>query len=271
MISSQHVSGSLIKHHSRAKYIRLPDGSLRLVQIQDLSLPVFRLPGYEVNSEELFNECEETPPAPGGSHPEYLLRNLRRAKINAFDKVLANPDLDTFATFTLSPDVLSDRSDWQGSYKLLRRWLEDRVKRRGLKYVITPERHHKSNGIHFHALMNSCALRLSTATSAKTGQALTHNGQPLFNVSDWRYGFTSAELIRDDITDRDKVAKYIFKYMGKQGVDGRIGGRYVLMGGKLNSPVYIYGDNPHEFMPERGGYFRTSEHDGIKYREWSYI
>lgn len=272
------VSENLVKHSVRAKFFRQPNGCMKLAQIQQLSLPAFKLPGYELIG-EYFDEAAAIPTPeevgtedePGGGDPLYLLRNLRRAKIAAFDKICANPDLDTFATFTLSPDAVGDRASWEDCYRCLRGWLCNRVNRRGLKYVIAPERH-KAGGIHFHAIMNAAALRLSPAISPKTGQPLTNHGAPLYNVTDWKFGFTSAERIQSADTDREHVAKYIFKYMGKQGITGKIGGRYLLTGGALALPVYAYGDNPAEFMPDTAAtYSREVEHDGGTYREWCYI
>lgn len=272
------VSENLVKYSVRAKYFRQPDGGLKLAQIQQLGLPAFCLPGYEL-LDDYFDDAAAIP-APEDVPPEadtpasdslYLLRALRRAKIAAFDKICANPDLDTFATFTLSPDAVGDRASWDDCYKRLRDWLTHRVQRRGLKYVIAPERH-KAGGIHFHAIMNAAALRLSPAISPKTGQPLTNHGAPLYNVTDWKFGFTSAERIQSADTDREHVAKYIFKYMGKQGITGKIGGRYLLTGGALALPYYAYGDNPAEFMPDTAAtYSREVEHDGGIYREWSYI
>ncbi len=212
------VSENLVKYSVRAKYFRQPDGGLKLAQIQQLGLPAFRLPGFEEIRPDEINavfDAAAAMPAPEDILPEddtpaadplYLLRALRRAKIAAFDKICANPDLDTFATFTLSPDAVGDRASWDDCYKRLRDWLTNRVTRRGLKYVIAPERH-KAGGIHFHAIMNAAALRLSPAISPKTGHPLTNHGAPLYNVTDWKFGFTSAERIQNANTDREHVAK----------------------------------------------------------------
>ena len=279
------TSENLVKCYCRAKYYRTPDGKEKLVQIQSLGVPSFRRPGFEKEDSEeldvLFDEAEEEPETlpelPTNSTPDEVrqyrnrMRNLRRAKINAFDKILANPDLDTFCTFTISPEMVDDRTSWSDVYRSLRMWLSNRVTRSDLKYVICPERH-KAGGIHFHGILNRAALNLTPAHHAQTGQALTHRGNQLYNISDFRLGFTSAEIINTDTLDREKVAKYIFKYMGKQGTEGRIGGRYALIGGRLYSPYYRYGNDPGEFMPENAeAYYRTSENNGITYCEWSYI
>ncbi len=286
-----------VKFCTRAKYYITQEGERKLAKIQLLSFPSFRLPGFvEVKRkgnpelDALLEELEAEASAQSSAIPELYdegasieteaklpaWKNLHRAKMNAFDKILCNPDLDTFATFTISPEHVQDRASWDDVYRRIRDWLSNRVKRRGLKYVICPERH-KKGGIHFHAIMNSAALKLTPAKNAHTGAPLVHNGQPLYNVSDFNFGFTSAELIQSATLDREKVAKYIFKYMGKQGTEGKIGGRYALIGGELASPLYSYGEDPKEFFPyseeqvRQDAFYRESEHEGIKYREWSFI
>ena len=292
-----HVTEGQVKFCVRAKYYETPDGVTKLAKIQHLSFPAFRIPGFEKLEkpkssaiDEFIDELEAEASAQRtaisslydeGSNFETetklpAWKNLHRAKINAFDKILCNPDLDTFVTFTISPEHVQDRASWDDVYQRLKVWLSNRVTRNGLKYVICPERH-KNGGIHFHAIMNSKALKLTPATNAHTGAPLVHNGAPLYNISDFNFGFTSAELIQSATLDREKVAKYIFKYMGKQGVEGKIGGRYVLIGGELASPIYLYGEDPREFIPfseeqaKEEGFYRESEHEGIKYREWSFI
>ena len=271
------VPDTEVKFYCRAKYYRTPEGETKLAQIQQMGFPAFRIPGFEeVRPEELaplFEEAEETAPDDGeeGDRTTNAARAFRRARINAFDKILANSDLDTFGTFTLSPEAIRDRAEWDDAYKVLKTWLSNGVQRRGLKYVICPERH-KNGGIHFHGIMNSPALRLNPAKNARNGLPLTHNGEPLYNIVNWSYGFTSAALIRSGTSDREKVAKYIFKYMGKQGSDGMIGGRYALTGGALAAPFYLYGNTPDEFRDGRTPTAsRESEHSGILYREWNYI
>ncbi len=291
---------SQVKYYCRAKFYKTIDGAMKLAKVQELSYPSFRLPGYEEQEEKQFTdldlllaEAEAEASVPKTAIPSIYdetapyqkenteenrnaWKNLHRAKMNAFDKILCNPDLDTFATFTLSPESVGSRASWQDCYHRLKIWLSDRVQRKGLKYVICPERH-KLGGIHFHAIMNSKALQLTPATNAHTGKPLMHNGKPLYNISDFKFGFTSAEVIETKVNDRENVAKYIFKYMGKQGVEGKIGGRYALIGGELRSPIYLYGDNPEEFIPftddeiKKGGFYRQTEHEGIKYKEWSFI
>ena len=276
-MGSFNASENLIHHKARAKYIRQPDGSLRLACVQSFSQPRFRQSGWEESKKTdsqldadllVIDESDEQSESPSLVNIE---RASRRAKINAFDTILCNPDLDTFATFTYRPEDDIDRASYDDCYKTLSVWLSNRVQRRGLKYVIVPE-HHKSGDIHFHGIMNSEALKLSRAVSPRTGHALTRNGLPIYNLTDWKAGFSTAQIIGQGESDRDKVAKYIFKYMGKQ-VDQRIGGRYALIGGACARPVYVYGDTADEFltaeMPKYQRHVDVSE--GLGYDEYSFI
>lgn len=275
------VSDSLIHHCVRAKYYVGTNGIPVLAQIQKFNQPRFRESGWETQEngtsssvfdvvENLVEKAEDD--NEGGKYAN-IERASRRAKISAFDAIMCNQDLDCFVTFTYSPEDVDDKADYDGCYKTLAIWLSNRVQRKGLKYVLVPERTKKGD-IHFHAIMNSDALRLVRAYSAKSGRALTHNGKPLYNVEDWKHGFTSAELIPDVDGDRQAVAKYIFKYMGKQ-MGQKIGGRYVLHGGDLKHPLFVYGEDEREFFDEETSakYERSVSIDGddLIYSEWSFI
>lgn len=227
------------KFHARAKYIPDGNGGLKLAMVQGFTFPMFN-PDADACAVKKSGVAEDPAPRDPAASPALadVERASRRAKISAFDKILCNPDLDTFATFTYAPDFVTDKADWDACYRYLKNWLSNRVQRDGLKYVIVPERH-KSGDIHFHGILNSSALDLSRAVSPKSGRPLSHKGNPLFNIPDWRGGFTSAEIIQGGAEDRTKVAKYIFKYMGKQ-AGAKVGGRYMLSGGDLVLPTYVY-------------------------------
>ncbi len=176
-----------------------------------------------------------------------IMRAPRRAKVNVFDIIMCNPELDTFCTFTYAPDKVEDRFDYTACYDLLRPWLSNRVQRNGLLYVITFEEHPSSGALHFHAVMNSSALKLERARYEKTGRPVSRKGKPLYHIVDWPLGFTTAQVIGGTEDDRTAVSKYIFKYMSK--TNKKIGGRYALTGGKLRHPMYTYGDSIDALIP----------------------
>lgn len=259
-----------------------PDGGLRLASIQYFSEPRFTPSGWEVSEktdtqipEWLIDGDGVDVAEVGGdivADPKNIERASRRAKQNAFDTIVCNPDLDTFATFTYRPDETLEKSSYDQCYDVLRVWLSNRVQRNGLKYVIVPERH-KSGDIHFHGILNSSAVKLERAHSPRTGHALSRNGLPIFNLTDWKAGFSTAQIIGSGENDREKVAKYVFKYMGKQ-LGARIGGRYALIGGKdIIKPVYVYGDTVEELTGGENAVWERSVdvYDNLQYRELTFL
>jgi hypothetical protein len=95
----------------------------------------------------------------------------------------------------------------------------------------------------------------------------------IWNVRAWSWGFSTAVPIGGGDSDRDKVAKYIFKYMGKN-LGQKIGGRYYLHGGDLALPVYEYFDDVTEVSTNYGTAAYKRENDilpGVVCREWFFI
>lgn len=248
-------STSEITYTARAVYYPQPDGSLKLARIQTCGKPVFREAGWEEQRERLPTAPDLDPDELNdlgveARKPEDVRRAISRARRRAFDLIMCNPELDAFATLTYSPDSVDDKANYQACYKYLRTWLSNGVQRDGLAYVCVPELTKKGD-IHFHAICNANALRLDEARSAKTGRLLKHNGDQVYNLRNWVAGFSTAQLIRQRADQEDArlaVSKYIFKYMTKQ--EGqKVGGRYMLTGGKLAVPVYVYADSAEELAP----------------------
>ena len=202
--------------------------------------PKFRKPGNdldEVVSEVLDDQAGES--ASGSS----TARAFRRARAQCFDYMCSNEDLNTFATFTVDPKEF-DRYSYEDIVLYLGQWLDNRVRRKGLKYILVPERH-KDGAIHFHGVMNREALSLKESGYMKRGKyTVSANSekrpgdQIIYNLLDLRLGFsTCIDISGED--SRIKVSKYIWKYMGKQGGQ-KIGGRYYLHGGDLREPLFRF-------------------------------
>lgn len=270
---------SALRSNARATYYPQPDGSMKLARVQVFSVPKFKPEGWEVvNGDAAKPDVVDVAPTPeeAFAHPKEradLLRAVRRARRNAFDIIMCNGDLDAFATLTYSPDAVADKTSYEECYGYLRTWLSNGVQRRDLKYLCVPELT-KAGDIHFHAIANGVALKLDEARSAKTGRLLKHNGDQVYNLRDWHRGFSTAQLIRrrnDDDDPRLAVSKYIFKYMGKN-LGAKIGGRYVLTGGKLAHPLFAYGDGVEQFATQAETDSYTVElPDGTKYWEYDFL
>lgn len=171
--------------------------------------------------------CEETVENEGADEQaqgasDAQRRAARRARKQLYELCACN-DLDLFFTLTLSKEVI-DRYDYKTIVRRFGQWADNRVRRKGLRYVAVPERH-RDGAIHFHGLCNSQAVRL-----VDSGRTDKKSGQAIFNMPDWRFGFTTAIYIYGA---PGAAAQYVAKYVTKQAGGGTIGGRYYLHGGDL--------------------------------------
>ena len=239
------VSKTALLSNARATYYPDGTGGLKLARVQVFSTPKFMPQGWEeVNAKKRapMQRDEEQ------RAPEDVARAVRRARRNAFDLIMSNPDLNAFVTYTYSPDSVGDKASYEDCYAKLRSHLSNGVQRDGLKYICVPELT-KRGDVHFHAIANADALRLTPARNPNNGRLIKHNGDQVYNLDNWRAGFSTAQIIKQRAeTDdaREAVAKYIFKYMGKN-FGAKIGGRYMLHGGQLLHPIYVYGDGVEDF------------------------
>lgn len=235
-----------ILYNTRYKFLRI-GGSLVLVESMTFDQPVFNPSKAELTTgkarkgkrEELPEDSEEQESDGERSRSAIVARNRARKRI--FDYVLGDEELDLFCTLTLDPSKIS-RTEWVEIIPKLSNWLDNRVRRNGLKYVLVPEYHKDGESIHFHGCMNSDALKVAPS-------GIKDKGDDVYNILSWKYGFSTAKFIRGEATDRLKCAKYISKYMTKD--SELVGGRYYLHGGSLAEPVYRY-DN--EFFDLVDGY-----------------
>lgn len=173
------------------------------------------------------------------------IRNYKAAHRRLYDKIQSNPQLDLFVTLTIDPKQL-DRKNYQEIIQHLSRWLDNRVRRDGLQYILVPEYHPTDNeSIHFHGLMNRNGLHIENSHHK-------HNGKTIYNITDYPYGFTTAKRVTSPRGGNysDAISKYVHKYMTKAlhqvGEDPeladrlKIGGRYYLSGGDLNAPRLLF-------------------------------
>jgi len=220
-------------YNARAKLYPSADGKLYAQDVIIFERSTFNPHGFEptTSRQEPRNIWEE---AEDATDSRTLVRSARRAKQRAYDLIMSNPDMQMFVTLTLAPDKV-DRANWDEVIRLLSVWLDNRVRRNGLKYVLVPEYHKDGAAIHFHGFMNEAALRL-----VPSGHY--NRGKTVYNIADFPYGFTTAVRRGSEYVDSVRTAKYCYKYMVKAVEEGggKIGGRYFLHGGKLDEPRYIY-------------------------------
>lgn len=166
--------------------------------------------------------------------------NLKRAKDKVFEIASANK-WDWMITLTLDKDKI-DRYNPDEVQKLVCKWFDNNVQRRGLKYLVVPELH-KDGAIHFHGLCNDTldfisAERYKIKGSKKPVGLSTlkkygykpddENVQEVFNIKNFPYGFSTALRLDDNVM---AVSLYMTKYITKD--LQKIFGSYYMAGGKI--------------------------------------
>lgn len=214
-----------------------------LVLAETLTFPTFAFNPYGLERAEEKNKCSfpKLDDAEGlelslgesgegeaeGASAESIGKGRRRSRRRFFDLIQCNHDLDVMVTFTVSAER-ADRCDYNDIMSKLNYWLSNRVQRNGLKYILVPEYHADGVAIHFHGFMNREALKLKDSGRKRKGRRV-------YNVVDYPLGWSTAVKLDEG---RAYASWYCYKYITK--ADERIGGRYMLSGGKLNKPVYRY-------------------------------
>lgn len=173
--------------------------------------------------------------------------SVKRALDGIFDIVLLN-DWNYFITGTFDDKVL-DASNIPLVIRKVQKWLNNCVCRKGLQYLLVPEYHPSSGRIHFHGLINNALEMEDSGRVCFKGQAYTResvsekgydpdNYKTIFNISDWRFGFSTA-IPADD--NRLRLARYVTKYITKD-LD-KIFGRFYWHSRNINAkPELVYSD-----------------------------
>lgn len=228
------VERSEISHNGQVKVY--PDGSC-LVSVY--SLPILREPGWE--------ESAPSNPIQPGSSAGSVARSKRRARSSVMDLAMSN-DFAYFVTLTLDSSKVNRYSVVEVTKKL-NRWLDNRVRRNGLKYILVPELH-KDGAIHFHGFINDALSVVDSGTISQGGGKpkkprsarqraawLAQGGHIVYNLPAWSLGFSTAIELYGE---RRRAINYVCKYITK--ADDKIGGRWYYSGGDLQRPEVLLFD-----------------------------
>lgn len=231
------ISKNLGFYNGRKKFYPTPDGFLRLAEICVFSDPVYnprRLESDGDPSRLAVDQSDKQTEQHANIRSDYA---ITRARKRLYDLVACNPECNMMATLTLNGEDFP-RDDWNAVIKKLSTWLDNMTRRHDLKYILVPEYHKDGKSIHFHGFVNEDSLNLVRAINPKTGKPLLQNGRAVYNIANWKYGFTTAVRVGKSEVDQSSSAKYVLKYVTKG--QEKIGGRYYLHGGDLKEPIVEY-------------------------------
>lgn len=240
------------KNNCRIKFYFDNNNDLFPVQMMVCSEKIFKQNNLELNKNDRFfsktvKKIEEKEEKTSNNNDTAI----SRARRNLYDLIRCNP-FSYFCTLTFNNEYV-EREDYQAVIRKFNQWTDNRVRRKGLIYCGVVERHHQSNGLHFHILTNDkislidsgtvkCKgrkkpIKISTADRYKIP---VEERKTVYNINDWSYGFSTAIQITGD-EKGIKIASYLRKYLTKD--FEKIGGRYYYSGGNLRKPVYKYTDS----------------------------
>ena len=135
-----------------------------------------------------------------------LTVSLNRSKNNLF-RIARSNEWDLFITITFDRKI-TDASDYNVVSKKITTFLNN-LRKRGspeLKYLIVPELHKDGKNYHFHGLL----YRADSLILEDSGH-IDKFGEKIYNISNWKIGFTTAQRIKDQNAVRNYIGKYITK------------------------------------------------------------
>ena len=131
----------------------------------------------------------------------YAIR--RRIKGYAFSN-----NFQWFVTLTFNPEKV-DSFDYETAKGTLLKWCRSmRDKYKQFSYLMVPELH-KSGAVHFHGLLGDISAGFVEAANPKNGEPVIRHGRQVYNLTDWKYGFSDCEKIESP----ERAASYITKYV----------------------------------------------------------
>ncbi|MBQ8902334.1 MAG: hypothetical protein IJY87_04635 [Bacilli bacterium] len=152
-------------------------------------------------------------------------KNLYNAKQNVIDLAYHNSlikEWEWFITLTFNPEEVDSKNYDQVSEKLSMFLDNLKHQNKDMRYIILPELH-KSGAVHFHGIFaNVPNLKTQEARNPKNNRLIYQNGTKIYNVTNYKYGFTTAS----EIKNQEAVSVYISKYMTKDLIDINYKKRY---------------------------------------------
>ena len=155
-------------------------------------------------------------------------RDSYRRTLNAIHDLARCEKWTMFYTLTFSPDNV-DRTCFEICMKKANKWFNNlHRKAPNLKYMFVPELHADGVSWHIHGLVCN-DVGVDYVDSGKRDK----KGRVIYNVGNWKYGFSTAT----EVSDTHKVSSYILKYITKDLCDNRLGKKRYYHSRNIQQPI----------------------------------
>ncbi len=162
----------------------------------------------KVHTSELLDSLEKvhTSEPPDRQRGHAIQSSMNRTIQKIYEISRANI-WEYFLTLTFDRNKL-DSSDYNLLCDKVSKWLNNLRSRYApdLKYLIVPELHKDGVHYHFHGLL----ANIGNITLTDSG--IKKNGHTIYNMANWKYGFSTVSKVAES----NKVSSYITKYITKE-------------------------------------------------------
>lgn len=142
---------------------------------------------------------------------EKTRKYLKEVRTNIINLAFNFNAWEYFITLTFDFREIGEYSH-DKAIELLTKWLDNQKhQNREMTYLLVPE-FHKSGQLHFHGLIaNVPKWKFEEARNPNTNRLIKVNGLQIYNLKNYKLGFTTISKIQD----QEKVSNYISKYATK--------------------------------------------------------
>ncbi len=168
-----------------------------------------------VENEEIWKNIEKYEPYLGEMLEDWeRVAKEKRSKNSSMSRTIKriyeitrSNEWEYFVTLTFNPEKV-DSFDYSEVVKKLSKWINNLKDRYApdLKYIVVPELH-KSGRFHFHGLFSD----IGNMQLVDSGKRLP-DGSIIYNIGNYKLGFTTATKIKDT----GRVSSYVTKYITKE-------------------------------------------------------
>lgn len=187
-----------IQEYNR-KTIAYGDGSIEIITYRN---PKYKLSGFDrggrAHNKSIITDEEQE------KRTQEQLFAIRRT----IKGITRSNEFRYFITLTFDPKR-TDSKNYDEVIKKLQNFLRSLRRKKKFKYLIVVEPH-KSGAFHLHCLIGEAEVKLSEAKNKK-GKPIIRHGRQVYNLENWKWGYSSCE----EIEDQKRTSSYISKYISK--------------------------------------------------------
>ncbi len=141
-------------------------------------------------------------------------KHLREKKEKIMDLALNNSHWEYFVTLTFDKKEFKEgKYSHEEALNLLRKFIDNQHHQNpNMSYLMVAE-FHKSGQLHFHGLFSNVPKwNLIPARYPKSNRLIKENGKQVYNVVNYKLGYTTVS----EVESQEKVSNYISKYISKE-------------------------------------------------------